>query len=239
MSLQFNLEKSSQNLQFNLAKHSVREIKPCQVSFTCDVSGSFTDEIEDGRVQKLLNRFVPFADVFDKDKTMSSFAFSNIATQLNDITVSNYSNYVKKHIEDCSVYCGGTSYHTAFQLIVENTAQHKVVKSGGFFGFGGKTETVVNDDKHLHFFITDGHSSTESTDLRVINSLLGNNGKHFIVFLSISPRKLDFLERHYGDHQYADYHNFTNDNLKNIDNLTDEDLYDLLLSPQLVNWMNG
>lgn len=243
MSLQFNLDKSTQALQFKLQKRSVATINPLQVTFVHDVSGSFDDEHRDGYTQKLLNRFVPFANLFDKNKTMESFAFSSSATQLTDVTVNNYSDYVSKHVIGCSGYGRGTAYHTAIELIVNSLKQESSsVTSGGFLGglFGKKKEVQSTEqEKYLHFFLTDGESQTETQDLRTINDLLGREGNHFIVFLSVAPRKLYFLETNYSNHKYTDYHNFTKQQLQNIDQLTDDELYDMLLSPQLIEWMNS
>ena len=234
MSIQFNLQKSTETLAFNLQKKNVGTINPCQVTFVHDVSGSFSDEHENGYTQALLNRFVPFANLFDKNKTMESFAFSSRAEQLDDITVKNYENYIRKEVIGCNVYNGGTRYHTAIDLIVDNLKQPK---SKGFFG-NVFSKKFVEAEKYLHFFLTDGESQSESQDFHTINTLLGKEGNHFIVFLSVAPYKLSFLERNYGDHEYTDYHNFTVAQLKNLDSLSDDDLYEMLLSSQLVKWMN-
>lgn len=232
MTLQFNLEKSTSALSFTLDKKQVGTINPCQVTFINDVSGSFSDEHEDGYTQVLLNRFVPFAMLFDKNKTMESFAFSSRAEKLKDITASNYQSYIQKQVIGCNVYNGGTRYHTAIELIVDELKQ----SSGGFLGglFGKKSSL----EKYLHFFLTDGESQSEAQDLRIINDLLSREGNHFIVFLSVHHRKLDFLEHNYGDHQYTDYHNFTKQELKNLENVSDEELYEMLLSKQLIEWVN-
>lgn len=233
MALQFNLEKSTSALSFTLEKKQVGTINPCQVTFINDVSGSFSDEHEDGYTQSLLNRFVPFAMLFDKNKTMESFAFSSRAEKLKDITSRNYQSYIRDEVIGCNVYNGGTRYHTAIELIVDELKPSKVSFLGGMFG-----KKHSQPEKYLHFFLTDGESQSEAQDLRTINDLLSREGNHFIVFLSVYQRKLDFLERNYGDHQYTDYHNFTKQELKNLENVTDEELYEMLLSKQLIEWMN-
>lgn len=234
MSLQFNLEKSTQTLSLNLQKKNVGTINPCQVTFIQDVSGSFDDEHRNGYTQAMLNRFVPFANLFDKNKTMESFVFSDEAMQLKDITIDNYSDYIRKQVIGCRVYNGMTEYYKAIKLVLESV---NPPKSTGFFGgLFGKKEVVK--EKYLHFFLTDGESQTRNKDLQTINELLGTDGNNFIVFMSIAPRKLSFLEDDYGDHKYTDYHNFTISELKNLDNVSDDDLYEMLLSPQLIDWMN-
>lgn len=262
MALQFNLEKSTQALSFALVKNQVGSILPCQVHMVMDVSGSFRDEHRAGYTQQLLNRFVPFSMLFDKDQVLDSYAFGSNAKHLPEITASNFTNYIEKHMPITGVGGCSTDYADAFRLMVascqeEKSTVSKVVQkmvtqpAAGFFGkLFGKTESkmvseVVTEqapatgkaaDKHLFFFVTDGDPDSEHEAKTVLSQLMQDN--IFIVFISINDRPVRFLQT-FAKQPYAMYLNYTPAELRNLANVTDEALYDqLLAAPQLVTWMN-
>lgn len=261
MAIQFNLEKSTQALSFELKKHNVGSINPCQVHMVMDVSGSFRDEHRAGYTQQLLNRFVPFSMLFDKDQVLDSYAFGSNAKHLPEITSSNFTNYIEKHMPINGVGGCSTDYADAFRLMIASCQEESVVSkvvqkmvtqpATSFFGkLFGKTESkmvseVVTEqsntsgkaaDKHLFFFITDGDPDSEHEAKTVLLQLMQDN--IFIVFISINDRPVRFLQT-FAKQPYAMYLNYSPTELRNIANVTDEALYDQLLSaPQLVTWMN-
>lgn len=245
----FNLEKSTEVLQLSLIKKQVDEIKPCQVHLEFDVSGSFDYEHRDGHTQKLLNRFVPFAMLFDKDKTLDGYVFASKAEKLEDINEQNYSNYVRDSIMKSSIYNGGTQYCPIFKLMIDESGlqgvetETKVVAKSGFFSkllnLKTKVECIVptgEKEKHLHFFITDGEAFDQGKSRRLLENTIKDNV--FIVFISIYDEKIGFLESSFGDKEYSSYLNFTHSELHNLENMSDEAMYDMLLNKNLVSWMN-
>ena len=93
-------------------------------------------------------------------------------------------------------------------------------------------------EKHLHFFVTDGDAHDQNEARLVLDDLLTKNPNVYFVFISISGRKLPFIDRAYGNNPYSMYLNFTPDELRNLQNLTDEDMYEMLLTDTLTTWMN-
>jgi hypothetical protein len=254
MTIQFNLQKSTQALSFELKKHNVQTINPCQVHVAMDTSGSFIDEHQAGYTQQLLNRLVPFSMLFDKDKVLDSISFACEAHELEQINENNYADYIQRHVPYRRG--GTTNYADAFSLMVASTKGSKtqqitqsVTKAAtGFFGklFGKTTTEVVTktvaepssyaEDKHLFFFVTDGSPDSESEARQVLSELMEDN--IFIVFISINDRRVSFLEK-FAKEPYAMYINYTPRDLRGLVNITDEDLYDQFLSAsQLVTWMN-
>lgn len=246
--LQFDLVKSTQALQFNLQKRNVNTIIPCEVFVAMDVSGSFDDEHQKGYTQTLLNRFVPFSMLFDKDKELNSFAFSSRSTELEIITEHNYKTYIRDEVIGCRGYNGGTEYAPVLeQMFLAKKAVEKTqtveTKSKGLFGLFSKTvstEEVVSVsyediDKKLIFFVTDGDEWSPHDTKNVLNNYL--HGKEFVVFLSVSNSKLEQLER-YENGKFTSYHNFTFNELHDLQNWSDDKIYDLLLTDNLVNWMS-
>lgn len=247
--ISFDLEKSTEVLQFSLEKHQVSAIYPCQVNLTFDVSGSFHDEHRDGHTQRLLNRFVPFAMLFDKDKTLSSYVFSNLSEKLGDINEANYSDYVKRYIQRSNVYNGGTKYVPIFQKLIEDTkaeiAPVQQAPRKGFmsrlFGTTEASEVSVapTAEKHLHIFVTDGEATDQNSAALLLNKLMNENKNVYFLFISISSTPIKFLQDAYGNTEYSSYINFTIPELRNLANVDDEALYDLILNDSMVNWMNG
>lgn len=265
MSFQFELEKATEALSFALEKHDVTEIKPCQVHMVMDISGSFVDEHRDGYTQQLMNRFVPFSMLFDKDKILGSFAFGSYAKELEDITASNYENYIQQHMP----YRGGgsTDYAEAFRLMLDSVddeavqkyvTEHRpvtkqVAKPQGFFakmfGAAPEYETVhttqavqvpvagkAEKEKHLFFFVTDGMPDSEREAEVMLSNLMRD--EVFIVFISISRSPVKFLTK-FARQPYAFYINYTPEDLHNLPNVSDEALYEQFLSStHFVNWMN-
>lgn len=190
MSIQFNLEKSTEALSFALTKHNVSTIKPCQVHMVMDVSGSFRDEHRAGYTQQLLNRFVPFSMLFDKDKVLDSYAFSSNAKQLPEITAKNYRNYIEKHMPILGVGGCTTDYADAFRLMVNSVqtvtgnqqvttrvptqVQKKVVKPAtGFFGkLFGKSEVTFETETVMQNVV------------ETVNTVAKSDEKHLFFFVT-------------------------------------------------------
>lgn len=122
----------------------------------------------------------------------------------------------------------------------------KIKASVGFFGrmFGRSKEieapvvTQAIVDKHLHFFVTDGEASDQNQAKALLERLTSENQNAYFVFISVYRSEIRFLRTTFGDTGYSDYINFTPSELKNLQNASDEDLYDLLLTPSFIDWMN-
>lgn len=249
--MQFELTKATEALKFELNKREVDSILPCQVKLAFDVSYSFEDEHRNGYTQQLLNRFVPFAMLFDKDKTLDSFVFASEEEQLVDVTERNYADYVRKTIMRSNSYGGGTAYLPVLRHMLENDNTANPVAEAaeavtGLFGrlFGKKKEPVVqvgqvsakSADKNLIFFVTDGEAADQSRAQQYLNATMPD-GKNFIVFISIGHRDFNFFVDNYKDTEYSSYFNLTPSELRNLEKMSDADMYDLILTPQLIEWM--
>ena len=121
MAFQLPMVKKAEALQLVMEKKEINSIHPSQVHVVMDVSGSFDDEHRNGYTQELLDRLIPFAILFDKDKTIQSIAFATHAETLPDIDESNYSDYIQKVVRRCGVYNGGTYFGRAFREMLDAT----------------------------------------------------------------------------------------------------------------------
>src|SRR5574344_1745223 len=154
MSFQLPMVKKAEALQLVMQKHDANSVYPSQVHVAMDVSGSFDDEHRNGYTQELLNRLIPFAMLFDKDKTVQCVAFGSSAEALVDIDSSNYQDYVKNQIMLSRPYNSGTNFAAAFKVLLDSTTTLVPVESRketrqverpstSFLGrMFGRTETV-------------------------------------------------------------------------------------------------
>lgn len=232
--MQFNLEKSTQALQFELKKRDVGTIIPCQVSVTFDVSASFYNQHHNGYTQDLLNRFVPFAMLFDKNHTLDSFVFGTGVEQLEDINEHNYSSYIRNYVRRSGIYNSSTEYAPIFKELCKLSQKtSKPSMMNRLFGHQEKQ----SGDKYIHFFVTDGEAYDQSEALKTFHNLTRGTDKTFFVFISCSQNKLQFLQENFDNQQYSSYINFNLKQMENLGNMSDEDLFELLLSDNLVKWM--
>lgn len=225
MALNIAMQKSVDSLNLALKKLNISEINPCQVKLAMDVSGSFVYEHENGYTQLLLNRFVPFSLVFDKDKTLDVCAFSHTADVLTDLNEYNYENYITENVMTSNSYHGGTEYTPPLKALLE--------KKRGFFSklFGGSTP---KQEKTLLFFITDGEASDQTKAFNYIKENINENT--FIVFLSIGNSEYPFFSSNYKDGKHTHYFNITNNQLQNIKDYSDEEVYNMIISDNLAKW---
>ena len=248
MSLQLDLQKSKNVLSLTLQKNGVTKINPCQVSFAMDASGSFQKEHNQGYTEHLLGRILPFALLFDKDGVLDMFSFASSCGEAPEVTEDNYLGYVSRDFPYKGEYGFSTAYLPPFHALIENgyTGKEQVVgveEQGGFFGklFGKKEKQIIKTTtesigKHLSFFITDG----EAYDQEEAKHYLEKNQEeqHFIIFVTISNSKFNFFENNYKGKKQTDYFNFTHNELRDLQDKSDEDLYKLFVTPSLTNWMN-
>lgn len=240
-SVSLNLSKNVLSLE--LSKKGVGEIKPCQVSFQLDVSGSFHNEHRNGYTNDLLTRILPFALLFDKDGVLDMFSFGNESLSLTQVTERNFIGYVKNNVMNQKNYNGwATNYKPAFKDLFDNGVKEEVVEvaSNGFWGkvFGGtkQTKEMKSIGKHLSFFVTDGFPSDPLESIDFFKSYI--DPEHFIVFISISGISIDHLNFNYRNKKNSNYINITHEELSLLSEKSDEDLYEMFLTPTLIDWMN-
>lgn len=251
MSLNFPLKKATESLQFELKKREVDTIIPCQVKVAMDVSGSFDDEHTDGYTQDLLNRFVPFSLVFDKDGVIDSYTFSHVAGRLPQINQFNFGSYIRDEVIRCYGYNGATEYTPVLRLIDEDASPQDIVieaqpeRKVGFLGrlVGQKDKEAVAGqvikgevEKELVFFVTDGESSDTQTSKAYLESMAKKN--IFFVFIGVGDRDIKLFKESFESTPYSIYLRLSKNEIRDIKNWTDEEMYDKLLQPSLVAWMN-
>lgn len=221
MTVSLNLSKES--LQLNLTKRNVGTIQNLDVSFAMDVSGSFDDEHRAGYTQSFLNRFVPFSLLFDPDKKMGMYVFSSDHENLDDVTESNFDGYIRNKVMRSSVYGYGTKYAPVLEEILKPQSVG-LLKS--IFGAKAKPK--------LCFFVTDGEPMDANATLETLRQKHGQDS--FIVLVSISDSKISFLEKMEA-FDGVTHLQLSPAYLRNIENVSDDELYEKLLNDELVAWL--
>lgn len=245
-----NLSKDKEKLGghvVNLSKCVVNLSKKAEVDLgntkarviaVLDYSGSMSELYSKGVVQKVLNKLVPLGLTFDDNGEIESYLFSTGFKKLPEITLENYSDYIKKVAEKSGFSMGCTEYAPVLEDI-RDLHQVEQNKNGGFFSklFGKKQSlenTAVNlDENILVIFITDGDNSDKSETNKVIREL--SETKTFIQFVGIGNSKFSYLEKldNLSDRK-VDNTGFTK--FSDISKVEDTELYTNVLE-QFADWL--
>ena len=214
-----NLDKHVKSIGIVLEKRNVKKDITCQVKFAIDRSGSMSDLYQNGTVQNVVERMLALGLTFDKDKQIDIWAFHNDSFSLPSVNEKNVENYVSKVIEKKVEY-GGTEYAPVLKEMVESSKASK-----GFLGFGKKELEPT-----LAIFITDGQNSDERAASKILEDikaapsiywLLVGIGRSSFSFIKNAADKLD---------------NVGFVAIEDIQHISDEKLYEALLSDELVKW---
>jgi len=199
-----NLEKSVINLEKSIQKAGIDlEKRKCNVVFCIDNSGSMYELYRNKIVQKVTERIFPVAMKFDDDQRLEFYTFDHEYKKYPDVTINNLDNYIDNNrIKDS----GGTEYANPMRQIL-------IEKSNDLL------PTMV-------IFITDGDSSDKIETEKLI--IEASKYPIFFKFIGIGGARFDFLEKLDDlDGRYVDNANFIK--INNIDSVSDEELYDMIL----------
>lgn len=180
MALTMNTTKSTNSLKMNLSKRNIPTPPAIDVAFIMDVSGSFQDEHRSGVTNDLVTKLMPWGLVFDPNKQMEFYTFSNgnNVDNVGPINERNYQGFIQNKVYGkVKGWCGGTDYSYVIEQVLEDFGW---TKTQGFFSkmFGKKPEPK---QKTLVFFITDGENSDHSRMTKILQeSQQRKDGVYFI-----------------------------------------------------------
>lgn len=120
--LNLNMKKSAEALVLSLKKAGVQAIPAMDVGFALDVSGSYEDEHKDGSTQKLLNRLIPWAMVFDPDKKADVMTFSGgkyNVVNVGPVTPDTCHNLIRGKVIGGKGWGGSTDYSYVLNAFFE------------------------------------------------------------------------------------------------------------------------
>lgn len=210
-----NLRKEA--FQICLTKKSLTNTV-ARVAVAMDKSGSMSLLYKDGTVQAVIERLLPSALKFDDDGSLDMWLFADRAKRLDPITESEFYDYVRREILDKreNGFWGGTKYAPVINDIVRKyTVEEPSI-----------LPTFV-------IFITDGENSDKDEAKRAVKEASKHN--IFFQFIGIGDERFTFLKTlDTMEGRTVDNANFFEVN--DINHISDEKLYDLLLN-EFPSWV--
>lgn len=221
-----NLSKETSLKQLNLRKESIQSLclekkelngLIARVCMVMDFSGSMERLYMIGKVQEVIERLLPVAMQFDDNGVMEAWLFSNEYHRIPDISLNNYYDYINNNKLIKKYYMGGTEYAP----VIEDACKKYI-----------KEEPA--DIPTLVLFITDGDNSDKERTTKIIKE--SSKYPIFWQFVGIGNDRFNYLE-HLDEMggRYIDNANFFS--VENLDNMSDNELYNKLLG-EYPEWIN-
>lgn len=243
MALQLNLEKSAQKLVLSLEKSGVKPPK-LDVAFGLDVSGSFEDEHLKGVTNQLLARMLPWGLVFDPDRKIDMFTFSNgpaHVQEVGEVNEKNYEDFVRSRIVGkVAGWNGGTDYSFLIERMLQSFGWVDSVKKASLFGrMMGQKDQVVQGTRRrsMAIVVTDGDNTDKTRTMDILSQSEVRGDQVYFLFIGISNQgsRFPFLES-LGD-AFGNTGFVAIPNLRQFVELDDEALNQILLSDELLAWL--
>lgn len=237
----FDLEKRQKAVNFVLAKRQVTKPPVLRVGAALDVSGSAKPLYLNGTMQKTIDRLVPVAMKFDDNGEMDVWVFHSESQQIASVTKQDMDDYVRREVlqkPGVSLW-GGTKYApplTGMQQFYFGGGK-QAAAGGGFMSklFGKKPEPVAqasggNQTPAMALLITDGSNTDRSETERFLRASVGLPVYWQMVGVGPDVSEFEFIE------EMADaLPNVGFVSLASLD-ISDEALYDALLTQELCDW---
>lgn len=243
-----------------LAKRQAPKIV-AQVGAAFDISGSAQQLYTKGIMQRAVNRCFAVAVEFDDNATLDSWAFHDGVLELEPVVESMFGNYTTKHItQRPDFHYGGTSFAPVLQSIAENyypnggvdrvKVADEVVEQPGFFGkLFGRKPTVVQSavyedrvkpgstglklkDPAYIMLLTDG----ENGDTTATERFFEKYKNHQMYFQFVGMRSGSRANFGFIQAMAEKFPNVGFYDADMIDELSNADLYENLLSKKFINW---
>lgn len=203
---QLNLRKET--FEISLRKKNLDNVF-ARVAVAMDDSGSMESLYKRGTVQSVLERLLPVALKFDDNAELDMWLFANSFKRLPSITEEDFFDYVNREVMKRASW-GGTNYAPIIRDIVKKYAQQEP----------SPIPTFV-------LFLTDGENSDRGEAERAINEASRYN--IFFQFIGLGNENFRFLKKlDEMEGRYIDNANFFE--IRDINRISDDQLYDLLLT---------
>lgn len=232
--MSINLQKRTEKVGIVLAKRGLTKVPPVRVGGAFDISGSATWMYQsNGPMQETIDRLIPVAMKFDDNGELDAWLFHHgVKPRLKTLTEADEGTYVKKVILPAvNGDWGMTSYAPVLREVVDFYFGEK--KSGGLFGMFGKKEAASNGDPAMLLFLTDGSNDDRRETEAVLAQCERDNKPVYFNMIGIgNPSSFSFIE------EMADkYGNVGFSNLNDLGAISDDQLYDLLVNQEFVDWV--
>lgn len=251
--LKLDMNKAAAGLRISLAKRGINTPPVMELAFNLDVSGSFDDEHRAGLTQDLLTRLVPWGMVFDPDKKLDVFTFSDGAHHahyVGDITPETSDGYIgSKIIGKVPGYKGGTDYRHVLEKNLVHFGylpdESPKPSGGGLFSrlFKGSepvAESAPSKKKRaliLHVTDGDNNDSDKEPTRQVLRDSQTRGDEVYFLFIGCSNQAttFDYIAK-LGD-EFPNVGLVTVKDIAEFTGLSDEDLNERLIGDELVEWL--
>lgn len=241
----FDLQKRQETVKFVLEKRNITKAPTMRVGVAMDVSGSARELYRNGTMQATIDRLVPIGMRFDDNGEVDAWSFDDGCDSLGVISKHDYEGFIERAVMDGRISkWGGTLYAPPMQKMLnhylaglsplEAMAQKASGLFGSFFGNKAPAPAPASPDAKAHpvmaLFITDGANSDRAEARAVIKQSQGKPIYWQLIGVG-SPSQFTFLK------ELAD--EFPNTGFVHLASLSlsDEALYEALLSPELANFI--
>lgn len=208
-----------------LEKHNLLDVQ-ARVALVLDASGSMNWQYKNGDVQRIVNRLMPLAIHFDDDGQFECWAFANLTTQLDQVTLHNVNDFINQ------TQLGWKNWHVGSRINNEIPAIEAVIN----YYYPQSTKSLSQKNVPVYvLFISDGGVGnrrqmekilTECANVPIFWQFVGIGGSNYGVL-----EKLDDLKG-----RVVDNCNFFA--LDHIKSVSDERLYELLLE-EFPQWLQA
>jgi hypothetical protein len=232
-----SLEKRAEKVGIILAKHGITKVPPVRVGCALDVSGSTRDLYDNGIIQETMNRLMGVALKFDDNGELDMWAFSNGVAQLDTATAADAETYVNKKLLKAQNLrehmWSGTSYGPVLEAVVKYYFPSTTASVSGFFGsLFGKKAAPASDLPAMLLLVTDGANDDQYAAARVLEQAA--NKSVYFMMVGVGPEHLfGFIK------EQADL--LPNVGFVNLNSLalSDDDLYEQLVSGEFASWVKS
>ena len=243
----FDLQKRQEAVKFVLEKRNIANAPTMRVGVALDVSGSARNIYSNGTMQATIDRLIPIAMRFDDNGELDVWSFDTGCDQLASVSKQDYEEFIKREIINNAQISkwGGTYYAPPMEKMMQfyfgsNKAADMAKKASGFLGglFGKKEATAVAPTTSasgvavpaMALFITDGANS----DRREAEAVMRASQDKPIYWQLIgvgNPSEFGFLRQMADDLPNAGFVHMSSLSM------SDEQLYDALLSQELADFV--
>jgi len=208
-----DLQKKS--VRIVLEKKKLTSVQ-ARVGLVLDITGSMRNMYKNGTVQKVVERILAVASQFDDDGMLDVWVYDHEFSRLTPVTEKDFEGYVNREIlQNDDVHKFGRNDEP---LVMQDVMEKYLLKE-------------PSDLPAFVVFINDGGCKKTIKPLIVSSS----DKPIFWQFVGIGNGNFDFLKKlDEMDGRFVDNANFFQ--VDNIENISDEELYDALLN-ELPEWL--
>ena len=208
-----DLQKKS--VRIVLEKKKLTSVQ-ARVGLVLDITGSMRTMYKNGTVQKVVERILAVASQFDDDGMLDVWVYDHEFSRLAPVTEKDFEGYVNREVlQNDDVHKFGRNDEP---LVMQDVMEKYLLKE-------------PSDLPTFVVFINDGGCKQTIKPLIVSSS----DKSIFWQFVGIGNGNFDFLKKlDEMDGRFVDNANFFQ--VENIENISDEELYDALLN-ELPEWL--